>query len=427
MSAARRTWRLLALVAVLGAVDVAAHVVGPGVSEPLPELARVDPLEVARLQLSYGDTRIVMERGAGESWDVVAPYEHPADRASIVAILQSLRAGVKMDVRVEEGGDLEPYGLKNPAAILVEALAEDGRVLSAYYVGKDAAGGSTFVRFPEDDAVYRARVGGRHRYDKPVGAWRDHMVVGADPSGVYGVGLQGPTGALRFEREQAGVDRDGKTAWGPWTLKGEPGFAVDQVVLDDLAGGLSMLRAGEILSGSHPAGLDTPVATVELDLSTGELYTLVFGRTSTGAYVQRDGQDAIYRIAGIAVDRVSQPKEAFGDRTLSSYEEADLLRVTQPRNVSADLREAMYVARHLADLRADGMVPASPQEAGFPSGTRFVVTMVDGARHVVEVGKLVPGLPAGREALFVRSAARPDRIGVLSAAEISRLRKAFAR
>ena len=55
------------------------------------------------------------------------------------------------------------------------------------------------------------------------------------------------------------------------------------------------------------------------------------------------------------------------------------------------------------------------------------ITLDDGSTRWMEVGGLVAGLPAGRELVYVRTPEISERIGVISAAGLSRVRKTFSR
>jgi hypothetical protein len=262
---------------------------------------------------------------------------------------------------------------------------------------------------------------------------------------VASIGITRAGGTFTFERATGGPIGGP----GPWSLVERPGFEVDQEQADGLAAGLAALRAGEILNPNYPAGLDTPPVVVTLRVEGEPEVRLRVGRTSAGTFIAKDGVESVYRVAGSILDRLDQDASTWADRRLlwfgweqvhrMSLVEPSLTTVlekdpatsawsvVEPTNVAADLREAMYTARHLGELRADELVAVSAAEAGFGGGTKVVVTLLDGSSQTLEVGRFVPGRPPGREAVYVRSVGRPDRIGALSVGEWSRLRKAWAR
>src|SRR5690606_19215336 len=170
----RRTATLAGLAALLLAVDLGSRRLDLEAVDELPEVAAVAPEAAARIRLTEGDDRIVLER-EGETWRMTAPGTHRADPEAVDALLQSLRRVVRLDVQVGRG-DLETYGLTSPTALRVEVEDAEGTRLADFYVGHDVAGGTTYLRFPDDDAVFRARLGSRARFDRSAAAWRDHRI-----------------------------------------------------------------------------------------------------------------------------------------------------------------------------------------------------------------------------------------------------------
>ena len=434
-----RTWVLVGALAVLGLADVVAHHTGPADAADLPRIEAVALEEATRLVLDRGDDRVVIER-RGEDWYLTTPWEFRADRALVVALLKTLRKGVDMELRVDEG-DLEPYGLSGMAAIRVQVEGADGP-LADLVVGFNTAGGATFVRFPDDEAVYRAHIGGRHRFERPAAAWRDHMVLGTNPDGVSGLRLVLPDGQLVLQREVE-LDASDRPQPGPWFEV--RGFDIDQARADELASSLATLRASEILSAEHPAGLETPVAQVGVDLVSGASVSLAFGRTADGTFAQRSDGPEVFRVAGSVADRLRAPVRTWEDRTLLTVDRGQVHRLTldeaglrtvlerdpadsswsvlQPANLDVDLREAMAAVRILSDLRAEQVADLTPAEAGFPSGTRITVAVFSGEEATVEVGAAPPDDPSRR---YVRTSQLPERVGLVSVRTITALKRAFS-
>ena len=101
--------------------------------------------------------------------------------------------------------------------------------------------------------------------------------------------------------------------------------------------------------------------------------------------------------------------------------------VLKPANVDANLRESMQAAIALSELRAVAMATVLPNEAGFPSPNYITIEMLDGTKQKLELGRQVPGMPKGQEALFVRTNELPDRIALLPIRTIMQIRRAFSR
>ncbi|MEQ1572434.1 MAG: DUF4340 domain-containing protein, partial [Myxococcota bacterium] len=197
----RALWLALA---VLTAADAGlwwvSRPAAPVVHAALPGFDRA---RATGLRLGPVDAPTVIERGP-DGWRLRAPVEGLADPAELDAILAPLADGVFPEAEVAQGGDLEPYGLAGGSEVRVEVSGDDGPLL-ALLVGADAGGEGTFVRFADDDRVYRARIGGRGRYDRPARTLLDRRVVGCTPAEVVHVAV--PSGeASRVGGAWVGLD-----------------------------------------------------------------------------------------------------------------------------------------------------------------------------------------------------------------------------
>jgi hypothetical protein len=442
---ARITWGLLAAVLAVGALDVGVRVRQTLSAAPLPAIPPVSPTGPTKLTLTHSDAIVVLEK-RGLAWQVTAPFDFPADKPSVKAILNLLVSGVPMDVEVDRG-HFENYGLDQANAVLVEIAGEAGTI-TRFFVGENSDGGTTFVRFPDDDRVYRARLGGRTRFDHTASEWRDRRIFDLEAPTIDTITLErgADPGSPRLTFVRS-MPADASAAPGPWMVEGSPDFPLDQAMVQDVAEGLAKLRAGEILPADAP--FDVPVGVITLHTSAQETHRLRVARHEQGVFARRDDDPATYRIADAMAIRVDRPLPRWRDRTLFAippirirglvFEDASLRTVlafdakagawtvTEPPNVAVDSREASQVAKALAGLRADDIAEVTAAEAGFPSKTRIGVTLEDGSVRWVEIGSLVPGIPAGRELSYVRTPDAPDRIGVFSATGLSRVRKTFSR
>lgn len=440
---ARTTTLLLLAIAVVGAADVAVRVQQTIESQPLPSVPPIAPINPVKMVITHGDDVVVLEKRE-DTWWVTAPFEFQADKPSVKAILNLLVHGVPMDVEVDRG-HFENYGLDQGNGILTEVYGASG-VLTRFYVGENSEGGSTFVRFPEDERVYRARVGGRSRFEHTASQWRDRRIFELDATTFDNIAVERQGSRIsfsrRFEPNEAGTPMPS-----PWSVDGQPSFPLDQEMMQDLADSLAKLRAGEILGPDAP--FDVPVGTVTFHTTGGEAHTLVLARHDRGLFARRDNEPATYRIGDPMAARVDRPLSRWRDRTLFAvepislkgmmYEDASLRTVmvadpktgvwtvTEPANIAVDSREATRVAKALVKLRASDTADIDPKDAGFPSKTRLGLLLHDGTTRWMEIGDNVPGMPAGRELNFVRTPDVPDRVGVFPAAQLSRFKKTFSR
>ena len=177
---------------------------------------------------------------------------------------------------------------------------------------------------------------------------------------------------------------------------------------------------------------------------------LTFSRTLEGAFAKNNAKQHVYQIAPSFTERLTHPQQAWYNRLLLDLERTQIHRmslteknagttileqdpatnrwtVIKPANVDANLRECMQAALTLSSLRAFAMSALPPDKAGFPSPNYIEIELLSGKKQRLELGLKVPGMPKGKEALFVRTADTPDRIAVLPIRTILGIRTAFSR
>lgn len=452
MRLTRRSLVLLAVAAVMVLLNVFG---GPEIAgeDTLPALPPVLPEEVAVLQISTPIEKLRIERESMEKgtpgfdrWRIVTPLQFPADSAQIRSILRTFGPGIPMEAFVD-GGNHEDYGVDDQAGLLVELFKTDeDEPASSVVVGKPSAGPLVFVRIPGAEDVYRADLDGRARYARPASEWRDKLANDLDRAAVASLTLTRGAESLRFRRgASTGVDADGNPLPGPWQLDGAA-FAVDSATVDAVIRTLARIRAGEVHNPDYVAGLDTPRAVATLTLKDGATHTVTLGSLEAegAAFIRVTGRDEVFRVAA-AVGRVMlQPPDAFQDRTILGFERADVAAmalteggltvvleqaddgtswaITQPANMDADQRQAMFTANTLAALRADG-IPADTRFAA--TGARLEVRFRDGRTVALELGQAERDSD-NRPLVRVRATGR-EGVFQLRESTVTELRKAFGR
>lgn len=418
-------------------VDVAVWMAGDPPPVELPRLADVDLTQIRKIRLTRDDQLIELERaGDGADWRLATPIQGPADRDAINDLLLRLRRGLPMEARLDEG-NLAAYGLEQ--GLRLEIFAEGSPPLIDVIIGNDTVGGASFVRFPNEEVVYRAQIGGRHRLDRAARDWRDTLIYGFEPGAVGKLTIEGaePT-PLVLTRDQ-----------GRWVLPEDPAFAVDQPTVDQVLQRLGGLRAGRVLPGDFPIP-GVPALRIVVERPGLDPLEYRFWVQGESAYVKAAGRDEVFQVATSVPQRVALPRQALPDRQLLSLDRASILRMTwhdqvegdfileqdaadsrwrmvQPKNVDANLRDAMQAAVQLSGLRAAGIAVVDPSEAGFPSPTWIDLEMRDGARHRLELGKRTLDPEGKPTVVFVRTPERPDRIGVLPLQELLQIRAAWSK
>ena len=173
-----KTIVLAVVAALLLLVNLVDRGSGERIAEQLPVIHAFDRDEVTRVEITSAAEKVVLEK-KDDTWIVVAPYQALADQVAVRDLLMNFRKEVGVDIRVDSG-NLDTYGLDTTNGIVVEVFTTGKTPDISFTVGNDAPGGASFVRLSGDDAVYRARVGGRHRYEKAAADWRNRVILGFD-------------------------------------------------------------------------------------------------------------------------------------------------------------------------------------------------------------------------------------------------------
>jgi hypothetical protein len=441
---------LLALAALL-AVAVAVPVSEDPTLSPLPSLPAIDAASVERIEISLGPLQKIIisankEEGAivsskDRTFSLDAPIQGPADPLLVKALLREFQAETPMDVRVDKG-NYDAYGLQNETQIIVELFGVADSPLLSFALGATARGGASFVRLNDDSTVYRARIGPRHRVDRPATEWRDKSVLSLDPNEIIGLHIQTETQDLPFQRSATGGARaDGSAVYGVWHL---PGHTVDATTVKSLAASLSRIRASEILSETFDAGFDPPAATVTLVPTEGEPIELSFGSrvADKGAFVRIQGRPSTFRVAKSRLSLVQRPLSAYGNLQVLAFDLAQAAKitwedngptrvlqrkedgvwtVTEPKNTDSDLARIASGLGALSNLR--GRTVSEAEIIG-DLAQQLTIHFKDGRKV---------GLSAGHES--VDSVGSPWLVQTSSGPEIyelddqtwSRVRSAFGR
>jgi hypothetical protein len=411
----------------------------------------VTPESATKIEITSVLEKMILERPPGEGWKVTAPYQQSADPALVDAVLAVFAAAVPMDVRVDTaaGENDETYGLDASNGIVVEIWAGAPEPVISMIVGYDSVGGSSFLRMSGDEAIYRARVGGRAKYAAPPIAWRNRDLVGVDPAKVTGFrverGGMSPLGVVRGSDPASAASPTGPA----WMLDPDPGWDVDQQLLGAVAAGLAQLRASEVLDASFDGGFAAPAGVVTISLEDGTERRIVIGakHSETKAYAKVEGRPETFEIPLELAQALFQPLEAYRDMTLVQVDPASIetlsleegrqlivLRqdlaarrflVVQPDNLDIDPRDQNIALRVLGNLRARGVADrVTPGQAGLERPvSKIGLTFFDGTSTSLDVGSPVPENP---ELVFVRRAGSPA-IHVLDKQTIEALRRGFGR
>jgi Domain of unknown function (DUF4340) len=104
----------------------------------LPELLRVNPTDVRRVEIDGKDARIVLERRSAGRWDIVKPIQTRANALRIEALVQTLRQLPKSadTGTLDSRGSAADFGLDPPEQVIRLFGADPKQPLATLAVGK---------------------------------------------------------------------------------------------------------------------------------------------------------------------------------------------------------------------------------------------------------------------------------------------------
>ena len=402
---------------------------GPSV-DVLPVLDGVAREDVTRIEITKGQIqKVVISGDWDEGYAVVQPYEGPADFMSLRPVLNAFVDPIAMDLRVEEG-NLEDYGVDDQSGVLVELFTDGELPAMSVVVGYDVPGGSSFVRLPGSEEVFRAKVGGRARYEHEPVHWRDRMVAQWEPDEIVRISVSTAAyGDWGFSRSATGeLDPAGNPRLGEWTALGGPSdLRPDEDAISALVKSLCVLRSGRILSDDYDGGWEPPAAVVTMVDLEGTERVLTFGsRAFDGAaYVKSNERGEVFQIGSADRGRVLKDWDAFRDLTVFDFARAEIetirledggipVLVTQhedgmwsilePPNVDADVKQIVFTANALANLRGQALL--DPAEVPFGEvSNRFTIELAE-RTEVLEFG--TPFVENGRRWFPMRVQGRSE-------------------
>jgi len=408
----RQTKVLLGLVASLTLLNFFHPTQSKQRHSPLPELSALSKDTLERIEITTRMEKTVLVKRS-DGWHVTAPFQARADQALITSLILTFRKANTVDVRVDSD-DYEIYGLTGSDGIVAEFWVDQEEPALSFTVGNDAPGGSSFIRLSENNAVYRARVGGRHRYDMPSIAWRNRVILDFKSSEVVSLNIQdGPT-FVRKDSQEA----DQSVTSGAWRLDPDPGWAVDEHAVETMVAMLGGLRAGGLLGNDFNGGFSPPRATLEVTLEGGQTRSLRIGsrQQDSATFVQTNEDSEVFQVSNQAINHILKPTSAYRDRTVMRLDRglidtvelnrtnltvllqqdpnSALWTILQPANIDIDPRRVATMVNTLCTLQAHALVEGrnTPLQTSQPT-EQVTVHLLDGQQISMELGGEHPEFP----------------------------------
>jgi hypothetical protein len=416
---------------------------GPQGGVQLVELPRIEAFKdssVERVEITVGAAaKVALVREGEDDWRIEQPLTGIADALAIDSVLSVFRKGIAMDVLVDSE-EVKTYGLANSDRVVVEFFGLNDLRLMGFTLGWDVPGGASFVQLSGDSSVYRAKIGGRGRYQKTAADWRNKMVLRMEPEDITALQFERQADSLQFLNEE-----------GRWFLASDPVYNVDQKGLVGIAKTFARIRASQLLSADFDGGFESPAARVRISSKEGEDVVLLFGsrKAKGAAFVKKEGEEQVYRVSAMKRDVAMGHKAEYrslqlmmtspiqlksvrldvrdGSAHVLSRREDQLWEVTQPANVTGNLQDMAFGLNALSTLRAEGIHSGFDIKTGLESPRYlFTISHANGQTDRIRVGNVFRDPSSSRRLFFVEKEG-VDALFVVRMAPLQKILQAFNR
>ncbi len=408
-------------------------------------IARLNPDHVGRIELTHATVKTILKRDelTGE-WAITAPLDQPADEARISHLLAAFRRPILADVAVDDGNTKE-YGLDAAEGIVVELWTGSRDPAASFTIGNDGPGGSSFVRVSGEDAIYRARVGSRRRFNRAPRDWRNRVVVDRKEADIQGIRIEPWNGSIvHMVREPT----EGETGDGAWAFDPPDGLSIGAEERSNAVARLGSMRAANILDDAFEGGFSPPAANITVMDKEGTEVTLAIGRKEAEgiAFIRIAGREGVYAVARADVDPFIGITEPVSELSLYKVLEPNIDKliyyqkrakveigrsgdsgvwvITNPAGLASDVADVQFALRTLASPRAGREVEGvTARRVGLHRPRMvFEVQRKDGSHEAVFVGRHFKD--NGQIYFWVKSQ-NSDKIYAMDEPTLSRLRRAF--
>jgi hypothetical protein len=285
----------------------------------LPEIPKVTQKDVTKLQITKGDSSIVLNK-KDDKW-YIAPQEYPADANKIKDMLNALE-NFSLTALVSETKNYNRYELDAEQKINVKAWQGDNLKLDVD-LGKTASSfRHTFVRPSGEERVFHAQGNLKNSFDVSVDKLRDKAVLVLNPADIQQVKITKEQQSLAFTRTSVPVEvkasdteKKEDSASPPQQLvwQAANGQPVNETALNQLLRSISNLRCEKFIDDRKKDDYTSPLFT--LQLKGAEEYNLaIFPKAAekdSDYPAVSSGSDYPFMLAGSQVDRIMKEPSAF--------------------------------------------------------------------------------------------------------------------
>ncbi len=237
----------------------------------LPEMPKVVKKEITRLQITKGETEIVLSK-KDEQW-YLEPAGYPADANKIKDMLNALE-NLTLTALVSESKNYNRYDLAQDQKINLKAWQGENLKLNID-VGKTASSfRHTFVRPSGDERVFHAQGNLKNNFDVTVDGLRDKTVLALKPEDIQQINITKQQRSFAFTRTTVPVEvktssseKKEENASQPapnpvW--QADSGQPVNESAISQLLNAVAKLRCEKFIDDRKKEDFTSPLFTLQL-------------------------------------------------------------------------------------------------------------------------------------------------------------------
>ncbi len=326
----RNTLLLALILAGLGAYLYLVEMPREAAKTAAKSLISFDKSKVSKIQLSYPDRKITLEK-SGDEWRLTEPLKADADQTAVSNLINSIASAEVSNSFETKDKDLGVYGLDKPTATVTLTL-EDGTAVPAIKIGKKTSVGySAYVAKGDEGKVYVTSASFRYGMDKKVKDLREKRLFTFKDDEVRKISI------VRSGEKDIELVKQGDK----WEIAKPGNYPADGNQVRTLLSSLRSLRATDFIDDSPEElakyGLDKPQLIVTLFLGKDMARkSVLVGKQlgeneKQGYYAKREAKETVYSIPSYALKNLSKDVPTLRDKTVIGIDPKTVRKVVVAR------------------------------------------------------------------------------------------------
>jgi hypothetical protein len=278
--------------------DEAAKAAKPPADSTTKVVSLLEP-DITKIEIKKKDDDVVLQRGAGNKWQITAPAAYGADQEAGNTLAYSV-ATINADRVIEEkASDLATYGLKEPS-LEADISTKNGKTTKVLLGDDNPTGSSTYAMLAGDPRVFSVMSSVKMGLSKSVKDLRDKRLLTFDQDKVSRLELEAKKQDIEFGR-----DKDQWQIVKPKPLRAD-GLQVEELLRKVKDAKMDLALSDEdAKKAASTFASGTPLATVKITDPSGT-QELQIRKSKDDYYAKSSVVEGIFKVPadlGTAVDK----------------------------------------------------------------------------------------------------------------------------